>query len=33
MPITITFHIFGFTVTIPSKAETATLHSDGFLIF
>ena len=33
MPITITFHIFGFTVTTASKAETATLHSDGFLIF
>ena len=33
MPITITLHIFGYTVTIRIKGETATLAGDGFLIF
>ena len=30
MPITITLHIFGYTVTIRIKVETATRPSDGF---
>ena len=30
MPITLTFHIFGLTVTIRITGETATRQSDGF---
>ena len=30
MPITITFHIFGFTVTIRINGRNRTLASDGF---
>lgn len=30
MPITLTFHVLCWTVTIRVKAETATLAGDGF---
>ena len=29
MPIIITLHIFGLTVTVRIKSKAATLHSDG----
>ncbi len=31
MPITLTFHVWKYTITVTVKAETATLPSDGFL--
>ena len=33
MPITLTFHVWNYSISVTEKAETVTRSSDGFLAF